>query len=683
MLRAGLALLGAAIAACSHEHEVADTTAIPAVRIADVLAPSDVPGVLHGADVTLDRQTRRVLVLPATSRVAAELVGPPAARRYRLELPEDVRAWERLLVVREPEVAGRTIALWPAVFDLAAGQEPYLPIAPGETPPPSTRLTAYAAPEPEAFDAETRPFVVPADATLAFTVAVLAPARRATAPAEARITVLEGVREREIWRAELPGMHEGWRHERVSLAAFAERTVRLRFASRPGAAPAARHLAVFGEPVVLAPRRRPPTAPNVVLISMDTLRAHSVGAYGAERQTTPALDALAADGVLFEDAYSTAAFTLPGHMSMFTGLWLRSHASLTPLMPLAPEHPTLPEILRAAGYATGAFTSAPAWIMSWLGFRRGMDVFDEIDPPIADPPPPAEPCEAFTRGLDWMRARRDRPFFVFLHSYQVHFPYTAPPPYDRLYEPVPPGPVEGEYRRYRYEQEVRYADDQLRAFLEGLAALGVADRTLVIVTSDHGEGFGEHGLNDHTSDLYDEIARVPLVLRLPGALPRGHRVAEPVSVADLLPTVLDLLGLPPLPDLDGTSLLPLATGAAERLPREGVLTEAQSEGFFGWVDLTAVRTRTHTCMYRGHEGRTLCFDRRVDPWEREAPLPDGAASPGLRTARAWLDRLVIGTPPVVARWSGEVAEGTAGPVPEGVLTPERRNWLKALGYLDE
>jgi arylsulfatase A-like enzyme len=678
--RVGLALLAAAVASCSAER-APYTTSTTAVLIADTLPSLVIPGVLRGEDVTIGRQRRRVLAAPESGKVQASLQQMAGARHYRVDaLPPDIRSWGQVMLVREAEVGRQRLPQWPMIFDLARQPTPIIGVSPFETVGPSTTLTAYAAPVPEAFDVETLPFAVPENATLAFALGVLAPSRRVPAAVEARVLVREGHRVVEIWRATPSGTQETWSEERVSLAAFAGRTIRLRFESRKLAAGLAQLLAVFGEPVVLVSHRTATRPLNVVLISMDTLRAQSVGVYGAERPTTPTLDALAAEGVVFENAFSTAAFTLPGHLSMFTGLWLRTHGSLSPLMPLAPERRTLPELLRSAGWATGAFTST-AWIMPGLGFRRGVDLYDEHDPPLGKPPPVGRPCDAFTNALAWMRDRRDQPFFAFLHNYQVHMPYEAPPPYFSLYDAVPEGPVVGEYRRYRYEQEVRYGDDQLRALLEGIDALGIADRTLIIVTSDHGEGFGEHGLNDHTREVYDEIARVPLVMRLPGALPAGRHVAEPVSLADLLPTILDITGLPPLADADGSSLLPLATGAVTRLPREGVITEAQSAGFVGWVDLTAVRTRTHTCMFRASEGRTLCFDRRVDPWERSDALPETDTSAEVRAARSFLDGLVVGKPPLVSLWSPEDADA-ARAAPEGPLTPERRNLLRALGYLD-
>jgi arylsulfatase A-like enzyme len=240
---------------------------------------------------------------------------------------------------------------------------------------------------------------------------------------------------------------------------------------------------------------------------------------GAERQrvrrratpTTPTLDALAADGVLFENAFSTAAFTLPGHMSMFTGLWLRTHGSLTPLMRSPLEHRTLPELLPLGRLGDGRVQlCAGVDHVVASGFAAASTSSTSTTRQFGKPPHPSDnPALPFTNGLAWIRAHRDEPFFAFLHNYQVHMPYDAPPtvrlPLRRRARRSAQGRVFTLSLRARGALRRR----QLRALLEGLDALGVADRTLVIVTPDHGEGFARHGLFDHSAEVYDEIARIP------------------------------------------------------------------------------------------------------------------------------------------------------------------------------
>jgi arylsulfatase A-like enzyme len=680
--RLGAAVIALVAAIACDRADRTFTSLAVAVRIGDLVPPADVPGTLQGADVVRERDARQVLIVPADGPALARLEDGKGLRGYRVEgITPAMQAWGPVVIERQ--VPGRFMLPWWVPLNLTRDPSPRLLVAPTERPDPVTMVKIYAAPAPERLDLETRPFVVPEGGVLSFAVGLHAPALRPATIAEARITLRDGDVEHEIYRTELHGPPRAWRDERVPLTAYAGHTVRLAFRTRVANRSVHAIGVLFAEPVVLAPRRTPAPLPNVVLLSMDTLRARAVGVYGAERPTTPTLDALARDGALFENAFSPAAFTLPGHMSMFTGLDVRDHGAVSLRTVLAPAHRTLPELFRSAGYATGAVISA-SWIAPYLGFRRGVDAFAEYDPPVA-PPPYGVPCEAFTKGLEWMQLHRDRPFFLFVHDFQVHRPYAAPPPYSALFGTPPSGdgPVESESLRFRYEQEVRDADDQIRAFLEGLDALGLADPTLLVVTADHGEAFGEHGLFEHTRDVHDEMTHVPLLMRLPGVVGAGRRIAEPVSLADILPTMLDVAGLPAPPVVDGTSLLPLLAGSADRLPRDGVFTQAQSRGIFDWFDLTAIRTRTHACLHDARAGTVDCFDRRVDPWERFVPLAADVATPEVHAARAALERYVAAKPPLVPQWSTEetAPEADAGPV----TTPdaeERVRQLRALGYVE-
>jgi arylsulfatase A-like enzyme len=209
--------------------------------------------------------------------------------------------------------------------------------------------------------------------------------------------------------------------------------------------------------------------------------------------------------------------------------------------------------------------------------------------------------------------------------------------------------------------------------LEGLAALGVADRTLVVVTSDHGEQFGEHGGSEHTYDLHDEVAHVPLIMHLPGAIPVGLRIAEPVSVADIVPTVVDLLGLPPVHGVDGLSLLPLLASGAERLSREGVFSEAASGPNIGWANLSAVHTRAVSCIHDARTQTYECWDRRRDPWQDLEPLPADTTSSDVAAAKALLAAFEAAKPPPGTRPPGGDAAD---------IDAERLEQLRSLGYVE-
>jgi hypothetical protein len=362
--------LGLALWSCGREPSV--STMLPAVRILDVLPTSADDRVVHGVDVTLERDMRRTLALPASKIGLATLDG----QRYRVTvLPDVVREWGPVRIVRVAVVRDKKVTLPPQIVDLGADPAPGIAVEPLETPQPQIAFTINPAPRSRMSNVETDAFPVPSGAVLAFDVGVPA-AQRPPGTVGARVTVVDGRARRVVWKAALPTTAADWRPVRVPLGSFAGRTVRLRFTTYPGHAAGAGDGALFGEPIVLAPRARPTHLPNIVLLSMDTLRARSVGTYGCERATTPTIDALGASGVVFENAFSTAAFTLPGHLSMLTGLWFRTHRALTPRSPLPPEHRTLAEVLQRAGYATGAFTSG-AWIMPSVGFRRGFDVYHE------------------------------------------------------------------------------------------------------------------------------------------------------------------------------------------------------------------------------------------------------------------------------------------------------------------
>ena len=652
------------------------TTLVPVLRIVEALEPGPHPGVEHGADVTFDRETRRTLASPLAALATATLDATMPRPAYRIPVPPEARGWGRVEIVRTILRGGKPFGLPPMAVDLARVAEPVLPVGGLEHPPDEQIVTMYGGADPTALDVRTQPFLVPADAVLAFGLGAEVLTPRVSTPLRARITAEDEQSSRTLWTDTVTQAF-GWRDIRVPLASVAGHRVRLRFSANP-ALGASGLRALFAEPLVLVPRRVPAMPVNVVLVSMDTLRARSVGVYGSERPTTPTIDAFAREGVLFTNAFSTAAFTLPGHMSLFTGLWFRTHRVFRPSNVLPVERRTLPEMLQSAGYATAAFTSG-GWVVPACGFRRGFDTYHEQawERVFQLDPPGGIPFDAFTRGLDWIRANADRPFFLFLHSYQVHRPYLPPKPYNALFVGVAPPMTQPQRLQLAYEQEVRYADDQVRALLEGLDALGLRERTLVVLTADHGEAFGEHGVFEHTFDVHDELARVPLVMRLPGWIRAGAVVAEPVSLADVAPTVVDVLGQAPLPNADGTSLVPLLTGAASRLPRAAVFTESESEPGLEWVDLVAARTRTHTCIDAMRTGALECFDRRIDPWETGVPAVADDATDDIRVTGALARSFADATPPVSA---GDQPATTL--VDDRSIGSDREQQLHELGYLE-
>lgn len=356
----------------------------------------------------------------------------------------------------------------------------------------------------------------------------------------------------------------GWQDARVDLSALAGREVTLQIVQRVlGSDPSARSLSVIGNPLVVAARPAVPrSAPrNLVLISLDTLRAASLSSYGYARATTPRMDAeLAARGTRVTRALAPRPFTPPSHMTMLTGLDPCAHGVEGRHDVLGADHATLAERLRAEGYDTAAITE-DAYVVAGAGFARGFDVYYELRSDESSSP--GFGAETFGRAARWLESTDARPFFLFIHTYQVHAPYDPPEGFADLFdEPLPRDPVPEPNRAARdaYDGEIRYTDGLVGEFLAALAARGLADETLVVVTSDHGEQFGEHFWTGHGFSTHDEAIRVPLLLRAPGLVPAGRIVEAQVGLVDLVPTLLDLLGLASDDSLQGASFAGLIRG---------------------------------------------------------------------------------------------------------------------------
>jgi arylsulfatase A-like enzyme len=341
--------------------------------------------------------------------------------------------------------------------------------------------------------------------------------------------------------------------------------------------------------------RAPSAGPlNVVLVTIDTLRADHLGFHGHARPTSPALDALAADAVVFDNASATCPATAPSVASLLSGLHRAAHGVRGNGGELPPSVQTLAEILKAHGYRTGAAVANPV-LEAALGFAQGFDDFS-LPPGLVRTGPGmlggAPVVAEAARLLD--APSGEAPFFLWLHFMDPHGPYFPPADYrDRFSaaDYVWPGdealPIaEGNYGlhlipryqavrksrspadyRARYDAEIRYTDDHVQAVIDLLRARGLWDRTLLVLTADHGESLGEHDYYfQHGALAYEDSLHVPLVVRAPGRLPRGRRVSQTVSLIDVAPTVLALLGLPAGEAMEGQSLLPLLAGPAVDRP---------------------------------------------------------------------------------------------------------------------
>ena len=403
--------------------------------------------------------------------------------------------------------------------------------------------------------------------------------------------------------------------------------------------------------IVVVCRRSPPAGPfpaaSVVLVSIDTLRADHLPVYGYAAGTTPAIDTLAREGIVFEDVYSQCPLTLPAHASMFTGL-LPSHHGVRDNMGFAldPGRRPLAARLHAAGLDTGAAVSAYV-LRRATGIAEGFDAYDDAIETDRASQAMADQQRDGAAAVDslarWVEARGGRRFFAFLHLYEPHAPYTPPPQH--------------RHHALPYDGEIAYADELVGRFVDRLRSAGRLDRAILAVTSDHGEGLGDHGEKEHGFFVYREAVRVPLVVRLPEARRAGTRVLGIVAQVDVPATLLDLAGVA-FDGMDGVSQrTAMETG---RAPNRPVYSETLFPRYhFGWSDLAAA-TDDHLRYIRAP--RPELYDVRADPGERrnliaERPAPAAAMA-------AWLERTGSGAPPAPL------------PVPADV-----RDKLAALGYV--
>lgn len=404
-----------------------------------------------------------------------------------------------------------------------------------------------------------------------------------------------------------------------------------------------------------APRR-----PNLVLVTLDTVRADHLGCYGDRQAITPELDRLAGEGLRFTNASSAVPLTLPSHTSVLSGL-LPPHHGLrnNGAGALRPGTATLATLLGGAGYRTGAFVGS--FVLDHrFGLAPGFEVYDdeiERDPKAGAVLEAERPGrEVVDRALAWLRKEDARPFFLWVHLYDAHAPYTPPPAWAARHPGRP------------YDGEISEVDEQVGRILEELRRRGLAGRTVVAVAADHGEGLGEHGELTHGLLLYEPTLRVPFLLRAPWAL-KPRVVETPVSLVDLAPTLAGLLGqpFPQAAALDGRDLSKALIAGGEPAAGE-VYAETRYPATFGWSPLAALRRRDLKYI---SAPRPELYDLRRDPREAANLLAKPAAAPPDGSARGFAERL-----------AAIEASAVAGPRPASPAeTSETRARLASLGYV--
>jgi choline-sulfatase len=391
---------------------------------------------------------------------------------------------------------------------------------------------------------------------------------------------------------------------------------------------------------------------NLVVVTLDTIRADRLGAYGYPNANTPTLDGLARDGVLFEQVESAAPLTLPAHCSLFTGRFPFQHGVHDNGVPLNTAEITLAQVLHAQGVRTGAVTAAYV-LDSTLGLARGFETYDGTFHPrrgvaqhLEGIRRPAD--EVVKRAIDWIDTVTSHRFFAWLHLYDAHAPYT------RSY-----GSADA---RVGYQGAIAFIDSQIGRLMTFLDARRLTDRTVLVIVGDHGESLGEHGERTHGLFIYEAVTRVPLIVRTPDRELRGRRVPEVVRSVDVMPTLLDLLHVEAPQSIAGISLLPRMNGAADASDLEAYSETMYPRYHFGWSALRAVRVGRFKFIAAPHPE---LYDLHDDPGEERNVY-------GLRPALA---------ASLMARLQARehTGSGTAARNPE--LDREARERLDALGYV--
>lgn len=428
-----------------------------------------------------------------------------------------------------------------------------------------------------------------------------------------------------------------------------------------------------------AGHEEPTAAPtNVLLIVVDTLRADRLGCYGSPRPTSPVIDALASDGTQFARAYSVSSWTMPAVASLLTGLYPSAHGVTGFRRDFPDDVTTVAGLFKEAGYATAAIVSGDL-IMANRNFDRDFDFFDDR---AAGGAASVSTPEVTATAVETLRSFEGQPFFLFVHYFDPHYDYRRHPQYGLVSSE--PGRLSGaediwalramlddmtdeelEHLRHVYDEEIRFTDAGVGELLDELRALGVDDHTAVIITADHGEAFRDHDWLGHTTNLYEEVLRVPLIVRAPADRWRHSLVEEPVSTLSVVPTMLELAGV----DLESHPLQ-----AAPLAPSKG----GEHDAVFAEVELRSKRKRTNKrSLTRGR------FKLIHDILAKDYELYDLARDPGetenvVRTQ----PEIFVSLREELARVTRFAREQKAAVREAAEPTPDTMEALRSLGYVE-
>ncbi len=389
--------------------------------------------------------------------------------------------------------------------------------------------------------------------------------------------------------------------------------------------------------------------PNVLLITIDTLRADRIGCYGYTQAQTPTIDRLAAEGIVFTNAVSHVPLTRPSHTSIFTGLLPYEHDvhdNVAP--PLKKDIPTLAEVLHKNGYTTAAFVASFV-VNSQSGLDRGFDLYEDRIDPAKQPTQFALNLEkrgedVYQEFVEWFHQKKSGPYFAWIHLYDPHFPYEPPAPFSTKFADRP------------YDGEVAYADSIVSRIVKQIGL-----NTVLIIASDHGESLGDHGENAHSFFIYDSTLSVPWIIRWPGVLKAGRKIPIQVRLIDLYPTVLDLLQIPLPRKVSGISLKPWLLVPETADPQLFSYCETFTPWLhFGWSKLQGVRANGWKYI---EAPRAELFDLKRDPGEMNNSLSANRAK--AQELKQWLSK------------SGALQMKAAAP---SEMDPETIEKLASLGY---
>jgi len=507
----------------------------------------------------------------------------------------------------------------------------------------------------------------------------------------AKVTVTpEGESARDVWTATVRGGNKAhWQDALVDLAPFAGKVVRLDLVTEGAETPEAR----FGwaTPAVLVPRPRDPPetkrAKNVIVLLEDTTRADALEPWNkGTRVRTPALSRFATESILFEHAVAQESWTKPSVASLLTSLYPETHQAKTFDARVPQSVQLVSEIFRAAGFKTAAII-ANGYVSDKFGFDQGWDLYRNL---IRDNQPTTAE-RTFGDALGWIEQNKDQPFFIYIQTIDPHVPYDPPDEFLRLYDQQPYAgvvdprrtadqltdfkkrdlsfdPRDRERLRALYDGELTYHDKWFGHFLDRLRQLGVLNDTVIVYTADHGEEFFDHGSVGHGHTLYQELLHVPLAIRFPGAIRGGTRIAEPVELVDVVPTVLEMTGREPLPEAEGRTLTPFfhgGQGAGPPLAFSEFLEDRRSVTGHRWK-----------LVFKG--GGSTLFDLQNDP--RETRDVSDTSPIALRYTRIMLGQF-IGSPQRSQWWAPVVESQSNRRQQERVeVDPTLRDQLRALGY---